>query len=1161
MERIPLSLDEKYTLEEGTIILSGLQALVRIPIDQNRADKRARLTTGTFISGYRGSPVGGYDLLLNRHQSLLKQHNVVFMPAVNEDLGATAVMGSQLANNMPDPKFDGVVGIWYGKGPGVDRSGDAFKHANFTGVHKNGGVLAIAGDDPLCKSSTIPSHSEIALYDAMMPVLYPGNVQEVIEYGRYGIELSRYCGSWVGFKFVTNVADAYGTARVWKIDEIQRPQLEVNGRLWQPTQNNALLAPYSLQQEKEMSEGRLDAARAFAAANGLNKITIQSNADRLGIVTTGKTYYDLREALWQMGLTDEKLNEYGIRLLKMGMLYPVEPTIVYEFVEGLEQIFVLEEKRGFLEMQLRDVLYNHSHRPKMFGKRDEQDNYLVRTDSEIDPDQIVKILRQRLKGFVPDGMLQDTAVVPSMPISLTMSPQTTRTAYFCSGCPHNRSTVVPEGSMAAAGIGCHTLAMLMDRNTSGLTQMGGEGAQWIGASHFTNTNHLFQNIGDGTLFHSGSLAIRQAIAAKTNITYKVLYNAAVAMTGGQTADGEMSVPALTHFFAAEGVVKTVVVADYLDKYPAGTNWADGTELYGRDELEEAQLKLRDIEGVTVLIYDQACAADLRRKRKRGQVPQKPMRIMINEAVCEGCGDCGEKSNCLSVFPKQTEYGRKTQIHQSSCNLDYTCLDGDCPAFVAVTPKGAVRQTAPTLRTPKELLDLIGELPEPRQLPQSEGNIYMVGIGGTGVVTVNQVLATAALLDGKQSYSLDQTGLSQKGGQVASHLKVLAQPRDVSAMISEGDADTYILFDLLGGTADKNLKLASANKTIGVVSSSEIPTGMMVRKKEVQYPAHEVMRQRLEAVTRKEHNVYFDAIGTAESLFGSHMPGNIMTIGAAYQAGGMPITALAIERAIKLNGVAVESNLAAFRMGRLIVADETKALSIIEPKETAVKATPAPLDPTAKRLVSQVNASGELLRLLQIRVPELIAYQNEAYAQEYVDFVGAIHVADKGNGRFSEAVARYLFKLMAYKDEYEVARLYLKPEFEAQIKAQFGEDAKVQYKLHPPFLRSLGMKKKLTLGKWFKPFFGLLYSMRSVRGTTLDFFGYTAERKMERALIEEYKSLIEDAVQNILPKQYDSAVALAELPDMIRGYEAIKMANVEKYKTAVAELKKKQTQSS
>lgn len=1159
MERIPHSLDEKYTLEEGTIILSGVQALVRIPLDQHRADMRAGLKTGTFISGYRGSPVGGYDLLLNQQSELLEAHNVVFLPAVNEDLGATAVMGSQLAHAMPHPKFDGVVGIWYGKGPGVDRTGDIFKHANFTGIGPHGGVLAIAGDDPVSKSSTIPSHSEIALYDAQMPVLYPGNVQEVIEYGRYGIELSRYCGAWVGLKFVTNVGDAYGTAVVRPIEVIQ-PHFEVNGRVWKPIQNNALIAPYVLEQEKEMHEGRIEAARRFAAANNLNRITVKTTSDRLGIVAAGKTYYDLREALWQLGLTDQTLNKHGIRLLKIGMITPSDPQIVQTFAEGLDEILVIEEKRGFMELLIRDVLYNAPHRPPIYGKRDENGNFLVRGDAELDPDQIAHLLRHRLSRFIPNQSLNNHEPSPSLPISLSLSAESTRTAYFCSGCPHNRSTVVPEGSLAAAGIGCHTLAMLMDRNTTGLTHMGGEGAQWVGASFFSETPHLYQNMGDGTLFHSGYLAIRQAVAAGTNITYKILYNSAVAMTGGQVADGLMSVPALTRALSAEGVSRIVVVADDPEKYRDGAKWADETDLVGRDALERVQTELRDVAGVTVLIYDQPCAADLRRKRKRGKAPTKPLRVMINEAVCEGCGDCGQKSNCLSVFPVETEYGRKTQIHQSSCNLDYTCLEGDCPAFVTVEPEKVRRKTAvrPSASA-SAILEQIGELPEPHHLPAPEGNVYMVGIGGTGVVTVNQILATAALLDGKVAHSLDQTGLSQKGGQVASHLKVLSTPRDVAGTISSGDADTMILFDLLGGTADKNLKLAHPNKTLAVVSSSEIPTGAMVRNTAVTFPAHDLMKQRLERVTRQKQNVYLDAISLSEMLFGSHMPANLLTIGAAFQAGGIPITALAIERAIKLNGVAVEKNIAAFRMGRLWVADRAKADGIGQLKDASGRlrdeegVDQSTLTPAVERMIAPLDESKELVRLLRLRVPELVAYQDEAYARQYVDFVSKVKEADGSDGRFTEAVARYLFKLMAYKDEYEVARLFLKPSFAQQIRQQFGENAKVQYKFHPPFMRYLGRTQKLTLGEWFRPAFRLLSWMKRLRGTPFDLFGRTEMRRLERDLIEEYRQMIEAELTHLTPERYETAVQMAQLPDMIRGYEEIKLKNVAAYRTAVAKL--------
>ena len=1169
------SLDSKYLQEEGTIILSGVQALVRLPLDQHRADKREGLHTGTLISGYRGSPLGGFDFLLQRNQKILHDHHTFFIPGVNEDLAATAIFGSQTVNLMPDPKYDGVVGIWYGKGPGVDRTGDIFKHAQIAGVGRNGGVLALAGDDPIAKSSTIPSHSEVALYDAQMPVLYPGNVQEILDLGRLGFELSRYCGSWVGFKIVTNVADEFSTAYVSpERVSITRPDFTYNGRAWQATQNPALLAPHSLNQEREIHEGRLEAAKLFAAANKINRITINPAEAWIGIVSAGKTYYDVREALLLLGLDDEALHRYGIRLLKIGMLYPMEPTIVREFAQGLEEIFVVEEKRAFMELFIRDVLYNERERPTIVGKRDEQGHFLVRGDRELNADQITELLLKRLSQRIPTETLNRPLAAlqaPLMPLSL---PMVARTPYFCSGCPHNRSTKVPEDSLVGGGIGCHTLAILMDRNIIGLTQMGGEGAQWIGAAPFSNVKHIFQNIGDGTLFHSGSLSIRQAIAAGTNITYKILHNNAVAMTGGQSADGAIPVPELTRALQAEGVRKIIVVTHDVDKYPKDAKWADGIEIWERDRLDEAQRILRDVPGVTVLIYDQPCATDIRRKRKRGQAPDPPMRVFINEAVCEGCGDCGQKSNCLSVFPVETEFGRKTQIHQSSCNKDYTCLEGDCPAFISVIPSekqnGASKksQTAtPVLHTRSRVER---ELPDPQPSVPANAQLYMMGIGGTGVVTINQILAIAALIDGKHIRSLDQTGLSQKGGPVVSHLKLYDEPVEVSNKVGKGQADAYIVFDLLSATTDKNLSHANRDKTIAVVSSSKIPTGAMVKSTGVLFPEGKILRNRLEAYTRADENVYLDAIKLAENLFGSHMPANIITIGAAYQAGAIPLSADAIEEAINLNGVAVEANINAFRVGRLVVADPTWEPSLGLERLGALdggsstgnaegKREALSLQPKARALVERVGAEGELRRLLEIRIPELMAYQSTRYARQYSDFVKKVLAAERvkmpGYTRLSEAVARYLFKLMAYKDEYEVARLYMKPEFAETVAKQFGPDAEIKYRLHPPLLRYMGVDKKISLGKWFDKGFNLLTKMKFLRGTPLDLFGYANVRRVERALIGEYRALIEEALINLSPDTYDRAVQLAELPDMIRGYEDIKMKNVERYRAQVRKLKK------
>src|SRR5437773_120101 len=761
------TLDAKYRLDEGQIFLSGIQALVRLPLDQHKADKRRGLNTATLISGYRGSPLGGLDLTLERNPDLLREHNVVFISGVNEDLGATAVYGSQLANLFPRPKYDGVLGMWYGKGPGVDRTGDVFKHANYAGVSRNGGVLALGGDDPLSKSSTIPSHSEVAFYDALFPVLFPGNTQEILDLGRLGFELSRYSGLWVGFKIVTNVADEIGTAEVAP-DRlvIADPGFLYEGKPWHQKQNPLLMPPWGLETE-------------------------------------------------------------------------------------------------------RDVLYNQAVRPLVFGKRDERERPLVPADSELDADRIAQIVASRLERRLHlESITARVALLEALrqrPASLTLA----RQPYFCSGCPHNRSTVLPEGSMASAGIGCHGMALLMDRRTMGLTHMGGEGVQWVGIAPFTETNHLFQNLGDGTFFHSGSLAIRQAIAAGTNVTYKILYNSAVAMTGGQDAAGAMPVPELTRSLTAEGVKRIVVMTDEPDKYPAGTVWDSGVEVWHRDRLDEAQRLLRDIPGVTALVYDQRCAAEKRRLRKRDRLPDPSMRVFINEAVCEGCGDCGVKSNCLSVHPVETEFGRKTHIHQSSCNKDYSCLKGDCPSFVTIVP------LVPPEKKERRVFKVEQTLPEPALKVPRDANIFMMGIGGTGVVTVNQVLGTAALLDGKHVRGLDQTGLSQKGGPVVSHLKIFEHAPEGSNKISAGSADCYLGFDILVATSPQNLDHARSDRTIAVIPTSEVPTGAMVTSTTVEFPETNGLVMSIDRVTRKDENVYLDALGLAEMLFDDHMAANMI----------------------------------------------------------------------------------------------------------------------------------------------------------------------------------------------------------------------------------------------------------------------------------------------
>ncbi len=803
----------------------------------------------------------------------------MFISGVNEDLGATAVYGSQLANYFPQAKYDGVLGVWYGKGPGIDRTGDIFKHANFAGTGQHGGVLALGGDDPLSKSSTLPTHSEVAFYDAQFPVLFPGNVQEILDLGRLGFELSRYSGLWVGFKIVTNVADEIGTAQVGpgRI-AIVDPGFQYEGKPWRHTQNPLLLPPYGLDMEREIHYGRLEAAKVFAAANGINRITLDTPDAWLGIAAPGKAYYDLREALGELGLDEAALRHHGIRLLKVGMLFPMEPGIVRHFARGLEEILVVEEKRSFVEMFVRDVLYNDAVHPRVIGKRDEQGRPLVPAHGELDADRIAQIVATRLeKRLQLESITARVALLEALrerPAPLTLA----RQAYFCSGCPHNRSTEVPEGSTAAAGIGCHGMALTMpERRTAGVTHMGGEGAQWVGMAPFTNTPHMFQNLGDGTFFHSGSLAIRQAIAAGTNVTYKILYNSAVAMTGGQDAAGAMPVPDLTRMLEAEGAKRILVMTDEPDKYGADARWAQGVEVWHRDRLDEAQRMLRDTPGVTVLVYDQRCAAEKRRLRKRGKLPDPAMRVVINEAVCEGCGDCGVKSNCLSVQPVETEFGRKTQIHQSSCNKDYSCLRGDCPSFLTVVPLGPPRKKA------RKTFTVDRELTEPALRVPRDANVFMMGIGGTGVVTVNQVLGTAALLDGKHLRGLDQTGLSQKGGPVVSHLKITERPEELSNKIAAGAADCYLGFDVLVATVPSNLDHARTDKTIAVVSTSQVPTGAMVTHTDVHFPESGGLRISIDRVTRKDENVYLDALapgraalrrshGGEHDLAGGRLPG-------------------------------------------------------------------------------------------------------------------------------------------------------------------------------------------------------------------------------------------------------------------------------------------------
>ncbi|MGI9605044.1 MAG: indolepyruvate ferredoxin oxidoreductase family protein, partial [Acidimicrobiales bacterium] len=822
MSTAEYSLADRLSATEGMVSLSGSQALLRVPVDQQRADNARGLRTATLISGYRGSPLGNLESVISQHHDVLAENEVRFISGVNEELAATAIWGSQMATLEADTDFDGVKGMWYGKGPGVDRSGDAFRHANFAGVGPAGGVLALAGDDPECKSSTIPSASEFALADVGMPVLYPGSVADILRLGRFGFELSRTSGLWVGVKIHTDVADGFATvpAVTGDVDLVDYVH-EVNGEPWSATVDNALIAPLSVMLEEEMFGNRMDAAHGFVRENPIDR-SFGAADGWLGIVVAGKPLGDLHDALARLGVSIDELAELGVRVYVPGLMSPLEPQGLRAFAEGLDTLFVIEAKRGFIESQIRNLLYGTANAPAVLGKLDADRNPLVPLGGVLSSDVLVEPLRRVLEQRIdPSRFARERERIPLIGQSNDLP---ARTPFYCSGCPHNRSTVVPEGSTALGGIGCHSMVLWMDRSTEGLTQMGGEGAQWVGAGPFVGDQHRFQNLGDGTFFHSGSLAIRQAVAAGTNITYKILYNGVVAMTGGQQAAGEMPVPELTRWLDAEGVRKTYVVTDDPGKYGRSEAWAPDCHVVHRDRLDEVQRELREIDGVTALVYDQGCAADLRRTRKRGTVTTPTTRVMINEAICEGCGHCGEVSNCMSVHPVDTPLGRKTQIHQESCNFDLSCLGGNCPAFVTVEidPDDTVVQTAVGSD------HAIGELPPEAQLPD-EATLLIVGIGGTGVVTVSQVLSTAAMLDDRVATSLDQTGLAQKGGQVVSNLHIAAASHEGAAKVGSAAADTMLLFDVIGGSSKAILDRGSAESTVAIVSTSRVPTGAMVTK--------------------------------------------------------------------------------------------------------------------------------------------------------------------------------------------------------------------------------------------------------------------------------------------------------------------------------------------
>nr|WP_081683818.1 indolepyruvate ferredoxin oxidoreductase family protein [Granulicoccus phenolivorans] len=1129
------------------VVLTGAQAIGRLLTEQHVRDLDAGLRTASFVSGYPGSPLAGIEKVIKSIPSYQSEHGIHFQHGVNEELAATAVWGSQQQLPGSTRTVDGVVGVWFGKGPGVDRSADALRHANLYGVDPRGGAVLFAGDDPASKSSSVPCVSERTLASLHIPTFYPRNAAEVVRYGLHAIALSRASGCWIAVKITSDVADGlftvdedFGTPPII-------PEIEWDGKPWAYQQHVLANPVESVIPEADLFGPRHAMIEAYQEANHLDTVDFDSPNARIGIVASGIQFDAVHEALADLGLDDAALRRAGVRMLRVAMPWPLAAEPIRRFAEGLEEILVVEEKTSFIEAQIKEILYGRADAPVVLGKHDRERRALVPAGGQLTADLLKPALRRVFAEFVPAPLAPATASLIGQRLPLA----TNRIPYYCSGCPHNRSTVVPEGSLAAGGIGCHTMVTIAPRATSqvvGLTQMGGEGGLWVGQSPFvTDVDHMFQNLGDGTYFHSGQLALQQAIAAGVNITYKILYNDVIAMTGAQQPQGQIGVPALTRKLAAEGIHTMIVLAEDPAKYARGANLAPGVKVWHRDRLDEAQKVLRDTKGVTVLIYDQHCAADARRLRKRGELPTKQTKVIINEAVCEGCGDCGVKSNCLSVQPIHTEFGRKTRIDQTTCNTDYTCLQGDCPSFITVQapdPKDAKSAAAATgkaaFQTPPKLADVA-----PAKI-HGEYNIFLAGIGGTGIVTVNSILAHAALLDGISASGLDQTGLSQKAGAVTSHLRLTTTATETANRIGATDADLILAFDLMVAANSQNLALAAPARTTVIASTSETPTGEMVYDPSVAYPAEDDLAGRLQEVSHRFEA--FDMISCAEQLLGSAESANLMLVGAAIQAGVLPISIESVRRAIEMNKVAVKANLAALEWGRVAIADPATFAQ--------ASAKPGARVPDGSAYLTDSPLQGETRRATSIRAAGVAAHTDAKAARRYVGIVDQAWAAEQaitGSSAYATAVARGAHHLIAYKDEYEVARLLIDPDQEAAVLAQVPGASKVEYNLHPPMLKALGMNSKIRFGKVGRPALVALAKMKRVRGTKADPFGATRIRRLERALIVDYLDLIAELDRTLTADNLAVATELAELPEIIRGYEDVKLRNVAAYIARRAEL--------
>ncbi len=1124
------ALDDRYARRSGRVFLTGSQALVAIMLHQRRLDRAAGLNTAGFVSGYRGSPLGGVDQALWRAKKFLIEEQIEFLPAINEDLAATAILGAQQVELEPDRTVDGVFSMWYGKGPGVDRAGDALKHGNAYGSSPHGGVLVIAGDDHGCVSSSMSHQSDVSFMASYIPTLNPASLSEYIEYGLYGYALSRFSGMWVGFKAISETVESAASVIIPVAPKFKTP---TDFAMPEGGLNFRWPDLPGMQIERRMKYKK-EAVRAFARANPIDRAVYNIPDARYGIITTGKAHLDVLEALALLGVDEQRARRIGLDIYKIGIVWPLENDGAERFMAGKEEVLVIEEKRGIIESQLKEFLYDRAGaKPKrILGKHDETGAALVSWVDELTPSALAPIIAGRLRRVFQDLSFEEALAAQERASKAADAPGgARRLPYFCSGCPHNISTKVPEGSKALAGIGCHFMASWMDRDTSSLIQMGGEGVNWASKSMFLKDRpHIFQNLGDGTYYHSGSMAIRQAIAAKANITYKILFNDAVAMTGGQPIDGTLTVPAIANQLKSEGVAKIVIVSDQPEKIVDAGGYPSEIEVRHRDDLDEVQRALREIKGVTALIYEQTCAAEKRRRRKKGEYPDPPKRIFINELVCEGCGDCSKQSNCLSIVPNETEFGRKRRIDQSSCNKDYSCVKGFCPSFVSVEG-GELRK--PDLKSADPALAaFLTSMPEPA-IP-SLGRAYdllVAGVGGTGVVTIGAIITMAAHLEGKGATVLDFMGFAQKGGAVLSYVRLGASPEALNQVrIDAGEAKAVIACDLVVATDPRSLAVLQQGQTRAVANTDILPTADFIRNRNIDFDGQRRVKT-LKNACGDANVAAIDASAIALRLLGDTVFSNMFLLGFAWQRGLVPVSGAALSRAIALNGVEIRKNAAAFAYGRAAALDADIVL-------TAAGLTATPL------------LEKSLDDIVALRAEFLTNYQNAAYAERYRGFVAGIAgqaVRVKGGEAFVRATAKYLFKLMAYKDEYEVARLYTDGAFRKNVSKEFAGDYRIRFHMAPPiFNRGIddqGRPLKSVFGPWMYRVLSIMKHFRFLRGGPFDFFGRTGERRLERKLIVDYRARIEDIASRLTPDNLATAIAIASIPDDIRGYGPVKLDSI------------------